>query len=190
MDREELLRAFPAHRGRLVASLARLVGPADAEDLAEETLLRAFGAVDGFRGDAALGTWLHRIGTNLALDLLRRRKADPVLPAEPGVEVPEAVTEASASDGLERRQMSDCVRDLLAQLPPSQRDVLVQADVLDYSGPEIARTAGISPGNAKIRLHRARRALQAALETHCEFHRREPGVLCCTPKAVEARVDE
>jgi DNA-directed RNA polymerase specialized sigma24 family protein len=71
MDREELLRRYPAHRGRLVASLARLVGVTDAEDLAEETLLRALAAVDRFRGEAALSTWLHRIGVNLAYDLLR-----------------------------------------------------------------------------------------------------------------------
>lgn len=178
MTGEELLRRFPEHRGRLVAALARLVGPADAEDLADETLLRALSAVDGFRGEAALATWLHRIGVNLAYDLLRRHGRE----AQEGGG--EAEHEAAADDGdpLEQRQMSDCVREVLATLPAPQRQLLVQADVLDRTAPEIARDAGITAGNAKIRLHRARRALQSALESRCEFHYRDGGVLCCAPK--------
>jgi RNA polymerase sigma-70 factor (ECF subfamily) len=183
MDREELLRRYPAHRGRLVASLARMVGATDAEDLAEETLLRALAAVEGFRGEAALGTWLHRIGVNLAHDLLRRRGRDPVLSAEQGVDVAEAVTEAPDDERLERQQMTQCVQELLTKLPPQQRQVLVQADMLDLTAAEIARDEDISAGNAKIRLHRARLALKEVMQTHCDFHHGEAGVLCCTPKA-------
>lgn len=176
-DREALLREFPRLRPRLVAALARIVGAADAEDLANETLLRALPAVEDFRGEAALGTWLHRIGLNLAYDLLRRRGREPFEP------VGEA-EEAAAVDGdpLERRQMSECVREVLATLPGPQRQLLVQADVLDRTAPEVARDAGITTGNAKIRLHRARRALKAALEQKCEFHYRDGGVLCCAPR--------
>lgn len=177
IDREALLGEFPRLRPRLVAALARLVGPADAEDLANETLLRALSALEGFRGEAALGTWLHRIGVNLAYDLLRRRGRESL---EAGGEAEE--TAAVDGDPIERRQMTDCVREVLATLPPQQRQLLVAADVLDRTAPEIARDARITTGNAKIRLHRARRALQAALETRCEFHYRDGGVLCCAPK--------
>jgi len=182
MDRDELLRLFPAHRGRLVASLARMVGSADAEDLAAETLLRALDAVDGFRGEAALGTWLHRIGMNLAHDLLRRRERSPVLAVEGDGDVPEAVAEAVDSGQFEQKQMSRCVQNLLVKLSPQQRHVLAQADMLDRTAPEIARDTGVTTGNVKIRLHRARRAMQAVLETHCDFDR-ESGVLCCVPKS-------
>jgi RNA polymerase sigma-70 factor (ECF subfamily) len=181
MERDDLLQQFPAQRKRLVASLSRLVGAADAEDLAEETLLRALAAVDSFRGEAALGTWLHRIGVNLAYDLLRRRGRDPVLAPEHGVEAAEAACENS-DEGLEKKQMSECVQDLLAKLPARQRQVLVQADVLDLTAAEIARDEGISAGNAKIRLHRARLALKQVVEAHCDLHHCEAGVLCCTPK--------
>lgn len=182
MDRDELLRAFPVHRPKLVANLARMVGPADAEDLAAETLLRALDAAEGFRGEAALGTWLHRIGVNLANDLLRRRERSPVVPVAGDGDLPDIVADASDSEPIEQRQMSACVRNLLATLPPAQRDVLTQADMLDRTALEIARDGGITPGNVKIRLHRARRAMQDVLETHCDFDR-DSGVLCCTPKA-------
>lgn len=155
MDREQLLQQFPARRRRLVATQARLVGAIDAEELAAETLLRALAAVEDFRGEAALGTWLHRIGINLAYDHLRRQGRDPVARLD---EVPEAGCEAFDDHGMEQRQMSRCVQAVLATLPAAQRQILVQADVLEQTAPEIARDAGISTGNAKIRLHRAREA--------------------------------
>ncbi len=181
MDQEELLRAFPDHRPRLVAALSRLVGPTQAEDLAQETLLLALSAVAGFRGEAALGTWLHRIAVNLAYDHLRRKGAIPIAPTDP-----ETATEIdaapSAEEAVDQRQMGRCVQELLAALPPQYRDVLFKADVLEHTAAEIASAAGISTGNAKTRLHRARRAMKAALETHCDFDHREAGVLCCSPK--------
>lgn len=182
MDRERLLALFPAERPRLVARLARLIGPVDAEDIANETLLKALAAVHDFRGDAAPGTWLHRIATNLAYDLLRRQGRD-ALRAEPEDRAAMEATPAPAeADPVERGQMSACVREVLATLPPAQRQMLVQADVLDQSAPEIAAQAGIATGNAKIRLHRARRALRAALERRCDFHHEDGGILCCVPK--------
>lgn len=183
MDRDTLLRCFPAERGRLVASLARVAGPTDAEDLANETLLRALDAVDEFRGEAALGTWLHLIGINLAYDLLRRRERSPVVAVAQIVDVPETVADTRNGDRLEQKQMTQCVQNLLAKLPPQQREVLMQADMLDQTAPEIARDAGVTTGNVKIRLHRARRAMQSALERHCDFDHGESGALCCTPKS-------
>jgi RNA polymerase sigma-70 factor, ECF subfamily len=177
MNRDELLRVFPAHRGRLVAALSRLVGPTEAEDIANETLLRAISSVAGFRGDAALGTWLHRIAVNLARDRLRRQVRD----VAPLPDVEEAVA-PTIPDPLEGAQMSRCVKKLLAALPAAHRQVLIEADILERTTVEIARDAGISVGNVKIRLHRARRAMKKALEANCEFHHREAGVLCCAPK--------
>lgn len=187
MDREQLLRGYPAERSRLRASLERLVGPTDAEDLANETLLRALSAVDTFRGEASLRTWLHRIGVNLAYDLLRSRSRNPVLAAEQGIDLPETADEASNGEQLEQRQMSQCVQNLLAKLPLQQRQLLAQADMFEQSVPQIARDAGITTGNAKIRLHRARRAIRAVLESHCDLERQGSGVLCCQPKAASAQ---
>ena len=182
MNREYLFHHFPAHRSRLVASLARLVGPTDAEDIANETLLRALSALDGFRGEAALGTWLNRIGINLACDFLRRKKRDPVALAVAENELPQAVVDDNQAEVLEQRQMSQCIQGVLTTLSDSERDLLVQADLHDRTAPEIARVIGITSGNTKIRLHRARRGAKALLEDLCDFHYRENGILCCTPK--------
>jgi len=183
MDREQLLNVFPEHRARLVTSLTRLVGTADAEDLANETLLRALDAVDEFRAEAALATWLYRIALNLAYDLLRRRERSPVLCAGHGADLPDVIADGADGQVLERQQMSCCVQNLLAKLPAPQRQVLTQADMLEQTAPEIARDSGVTTGNVKNRLHRARRAMQAVLETHCDFEHQEAGVLCCVPKA-------
>ena len=184
MDREELLRRYPAERARLLATLSRLVGPNDAEDLANDTLLRALASIDDFRGDAALSTWLHRIATHLAYDFLRKRNKSPVLSMDDDIEVPEAFDEAADAGKLEQRQMSECVQKLFAELPPQHREVLAKADMFDQTVPEIARDAGITTGNAKIRLHRARQAMKAALECHCDLEYQESGVFWCQPKAV------
>lgn len=178
MNREELMAQFPAHRSRLVSALTRLVGP-DAEDIANETLLRALDAIDGFQEQAALGTWLHRIATNLAYDHLRRLGRQPVEFMGHDA-LPDLAEEGP--DHHEQRQMSACVQQVLETLPDAQRQLLLQADVLELTAAEIAEESDISVGNAKIRLHRARRALEAELSSRCDFHRRDEGVLCCTPK--------
>lgn len=183
MDREELLQQYPDYRRRLVASLTRLVGRADAEDVANETLLRALDAVDGFRGGASLSTWLHRIGVNLAYDMLRRQTEGPILPPGCGLDVPEASIEDVASEAMERQQTAGCVQYLLSRLPPQQRQVLIRADILDQTALEIAQETGITQSNAKIRLHRARRALRAELEAHCDLYHWHDGTLCCAPRS-------
>jgi RNA polymerase sigma-70 factor (ECF subfamily) len=182
MTRDELFRRFPAERGRLIAQLARLVGRDEAEDLADETLLRASAQIDGFRGESALSTWLYRIGTNLAFDLLRRwQRLSPLSPEHEAAWL-ESPEENDQHTPIEQHQMSDCVRRLVATLPPPQREVLTLADMAGQSVPEIARDAGLTTGNVKIRLHRARKAMQHVLEQQCEFERAADGVCTCTPK--------
>ena len=186
LTRAELLRRFPELRAPLQHRLARLVGAADAEDLAGETLLRALEAVDGFRGQASLATWLHRIAANLAYDLLRQRSRSAGCDdRDAHSEADGKAADANADDAglaLQHAQMSRCMRDLLDRLPAPQRQLLFEADMLDRPLGEIAGRSGITTGNAKIRLHRARRAIRSALKAHCDFDRENSGTLCCVPK--------
>lgn len=181
---QQLLGELSEHRPRLVASLVPMVGHAEAEELANETLMRALAAMESFRGEAALGTWLQRIAINLAYDALRRRKHDPLAQALPEEALPDVAIDTADGAALERGQMSLCVQRVLAKLPARERDLLMQADVLDRTAPEMAAASGISTGNAKIRLHRARQAAKALLEEHCDFHHEDVGILCCTPKTM------
>lgn len=185
MTQDDLLRLYPACRKQLVASLSRLVGPTEAEDVADETLVRATKAIGDFREDAALSTWLHRIGMNLAYDLLRKQQRQPCVSVEDsahdgaGADIP---IEADDTEDIERRQMSQCVQELMGRLLPEQRYVLAQADMHDRKVAEIAKDEGITTGNAKIRLHRARRAMKSVLEKHCEVLQEADGVCRCVPR--------
>jgi RNA polymerase sigma-70 factor (ECF subfamily) len=106
-----------------------------------------------------------------------------VLPGTDAIAIPEAATEALGGEALEQRQTMTCIRNMLATLPPQQRDVLVHVDMFERTVPEMARDAGISLGNAKIRLHRARQAMKAAMEENCALYHGPDGQLLCTPKS-------
>jgi RNA polymerase sigma-70 factor (ECF subfamily) len=182
---EALLLHDERHRERLIAALARLVRREEAEELANETLIRALSSAESFRGEADAYTWLYRIALNLAYDLLRRQKRHPEVSMDEEIENLERVPAHGDPSALKKREMSQCVRNLLTTLPPEQHEVLIHADIHDATASEIARNTGVSTGNAKIRLHRARRAMKSILEKHCDLELEADGVCRCTPKAVQ-----
>ena len=79
--------------------------------------------------------------------------------------------------------MRECIRGVIAQLPDGHRTVLMLGELAGLTEHEIARTLGISRGNAKVRLHRARARLRTALQTRCDFYRNENNELACEPKS-------
>jgi len=148
------------HQDSLYALALRLVGPDLAADVAQEALLRAWRALPRFRGEAAFGTWLHRITVNTAWTLRRRARRHAVEPLEGDVEdrglPPERAGElAEIRAGLGRA---------VAALTPGQRAVVVLRDVYGWSNAETARELGITEVTAKVRLHRARLRLRSLLE--------------------------
>jgi RNA polymerase sigma-70 factor (ECF subfamily) len=150
---------------RLLGSAQRMLcDPLEAEEVVAQTLVRAHGALAGFRGAAALSTWAHRILCRLAADRLRvlarlRRRERP-LPAEEAAA--SAVTAAPASRvcGAERAAL---LRAAVDRLPPAQRlaIVLVAWEGLDLV--EAARVLDMRYATLKSNLHHARAALRAAL---------------------------
>jgi len=185
MKPDALLQHYGRHRVKLVAGLSRLVKREEAEELADEALTKALSSIERFRGEADIDTWLHRIAVNLAYDLLRRQKRHPEISLEEAIELPEHAFADAGQAPQEQREMSQCVRNLLTTLPPEQHEALIHADIHDLTAAEIARNTGVSTGNAKIRLHRARRAMKSLLETHCDLAVEADGVCRCTPKAAE-----
>ena len=176
------------YRASIYRYILRLVrDPERANDLTQETFLRVHQRLEGLRDPAALEAWLYRIATNICYDRLRqhehRRPALPLLAVgEP--EEPVVVDDASLRPDqlLEQSDMSDCVLRFLARLSHSQREVLLLHDLQGFTGPEIAEQLGISLHNVKIRLHRARTRLKAALSEGCDFTCNDRGVFVCEPK--------
>jgi RNA polymerase sigma-70 factor (ECF subfamily) len=146
----------------------------DARDVVQDAFLQAFRAIDGFREDARLSTWLHRIVVNAALMRLRgaSRRPEDLLPdalphfdetghhATPVLPLPDA-----AGDLLERAETRALVRGCVARLPEAYRAIIVLRDFEELSTAETATALGISENAAKIRLHRARQALATMLRT-------------------------
>jgi RNA polymerase sigma-70 factor (ECF subfamily) len=155
-----------------------------AEDLTQETFLRAYKSRDSLRADAAQTAWLYKIATHVCLDRLRQyaRRA----PKESEVDLEQAeIAEPdtpSLQQAIERDEMSLCVQRYLNRLSDSYRAVVLLHDMHGLGAPEIAKLLGESLSTVKIRLHRARLKLRAALEAGCAFSYDEGNVLTCESK--------
>lgn len=142
---------------------------ADAQDLAQEVFVKAYTGLKGFRLDADLGTWLHRITVNVWLNLRRRQKNSPAISLDDPVQTEEGeVTRTMAVldpagdpvEALEGKELREKVQKALLSLPEEFRTVLVLREIEDYSYDDIAEMMQCSLGTVKSRLNRARRALK------------------------------
>lgn len=145
------------HQQRAYAvARAVLLSHEDAEDAVQEGFLHAHRALSRFRPDQPFGAWLHRIISNAALDLARRRK----------VRDTDELVDTHASpfrDPAEANELHDRLRSALTQLPERQRSVLVLHDVEGYKHGEIGAMLGIPEGTARSDLHHARAAMRTIL---------------------------
>ena len=185
--------SLEAYRPRIVRHIRTLVrNSTDAEDLAQETLLRAHRHLDSLKEPAALGIWLYRIATHVSLDFLRQVSHRSEVPHRPTGE-DEDPDEESAADPeaprldqlVDQSQMSHCVQEFLEALPDSARMAILLHDLHGLTSVEVAHLLGCTPGSAKIRLHRARERLRAALQAGCDFSLDERGVLVCGRKPTQ-----
>jgi len=189
---------YDATHARVHGLLARMAGPQEADDLTQIVFAKAAAALPQFRGDAQASTWLYRIAANVASDWLRSRTAHEAKMTLPLREVSGGETgqpatavadpQPSPEQRLARKDMQDCIRDEIAQLPAGHRDVLMLGELGGLSDDEVAQTLEITRANAKVRLHRARAQLKAAIAARCEFYRTElscaPARPTCCPPAV------
>jgi len=133
---------------------------ADASDLAQDAFVRAYRALPGFKGDAALGTWLHRIAVNVGLNHVAKRKA-PVEPLETTEHVDAGAERPDAK--VMRAQRERAVRAAIARLPPKQRATLLLRVYRDLPHDEIARILGSSVGSVKANFFHALNNLRRLL---------------------------
>lgn len=154
---------YRRHAARVHGVVLRLAGwqHARAEDLVQDAFVRAWQALPGWRGDAAFGTWLHRLAVNVALMDLRARRSRPVLDGDDD----DALDALPAADGQGPALALDLER-AVASLPPRARAVLVLHDVEGWTHGEIAAALDMAEGSSKSQLHRARGLLRAKLGEH------------------------
>jgi RNA polymerase sigma-70 factor, ECF subfamily len=126
-----------------------------AEDLAQQTFINAFQAVDRFREEASMRTWLHRIAFREYVAW--RRKHRLFLPLE--------FLSAKVDQGFEAVESQEALLAALHQLPPAMREAFLLFEVQQLSIEEISEITGSSSGTIKSRLHHARHRLQGMLET-------------------------
>ncbi|MFI9764352.1 sigma-70 family RNA polymerase sigma factor [Streptomyces sp. NPDC051963] len=177
-DRDEFVRLTDPYRRELLAHCYRMLGSVDeAEDLVQETYLRAWRSYGGYEGRASLRTWLHRIATNTCLTALEGRTRRP-LPrglGEPS-QAPEEPLRAPVTDVPWLQPLPDSLVDpaivvaargslrlalvaALQNLPARQRTVLILRDVLAWRASEVAALLGTSTAAVKSTLQRARARL-------------------------------
>ena len=164
---------------RYIMSMVR--DTAEAEDLTQETFLRAHQRRDSLRDEGARTAWLYRIATHVCLDRLRQYARRSPKESEANldeIDVPEPDT-PSLQQTLERDEMSECVQGYLNRLSDSYRAAILLHDMHELTASEIAQLLGESLATVKIRLHRARRKLSLALGSGCEFSHDERDVLVC-----------
>jgi RNA polymerase sigma-70 factor (ECF subfamily) len=158
---EDLVRTY---QHRVFGVGWRMLGSrAEAEEIAQETFLRAHRALGEFRGEARLGTWLYAIASRLCLNRLAAGdRRHPRADEEALDRVPSSVTDAATA--LERTELQTALHEAIAALPEDRRIVVVLRDLEGLGYEEIAEVLGLELGTVRSRLHRARMELKAKLE--------------------------
>lgn len=164
------------YQRRVFALVFRMLGRREeAEDLAQEVFVQVFKAIDQFRGDSKLSTWIYRIAVNLCKNrakYLSRRHANDQDDVDAMADrLPFSAAKGVSVGGISRpdelvegMQLEVVVKRAIAQIEPEFREVLILRDVEDMSYEEIAEVTGLADGTVKSRIHRARAQLRTLVE--------------------------
>ncbi len=153
----ELVRRHAGPVGRFL--YASGAGSSDLDDLVQETLFRAFRALDSWRGESSFRSWLFTIGGNVLRDEFRKRKGRQMLPLEDR-DLPDRADPAADLAASEAEQR---VRDGLATLSRLQREVFLRRAHQGADYADIAAALGTSPGAARVHYHHAVKRLKELL---------------------------
>jgi RNA polymerase sigma-70 factor (ECF subfamily) len=137
-----------------------------ADDLTQETFLRAQRSIRTYRGEASRRTWLFSIALNVVRDQFRSLRRAPDSTALDSVE-PQASPEEGGARAVLESEMASCIGEYLLQLPRVQHDVLSLHDMAGLTHAEISTALGISVSNSRVLLHRGRAALREMLDRDC-----------------------
>jgi RNA polymerase sigma-70 factor (ECF subfamily) len=140
----------------------------DARDVCQDTFLRAYRALPGFKGQAKFSSWLYRIALNLCRDWIRKQRRTRTVPMPEGVDLVELASEQGPVESIEdlvaRRQMSDVVAQAMEQLPDEQRTAIILKEYHGLTFQEIAELQGCPLSTVKTRLYQGLSVLRRHLE--------------------------
>jgi RNA polymerase sigma-70 factor (ECF subfamily) len=140
----------------------------DARDVVQETFLRAFRALPGFKGQAKFSSWLYRIALNLCRDWIRRQKRTPVVAAPEGVDIVELAADQGPVESIEdlvaRKRLSAIVADAMRDLPDEQRTAIILKEYHGLTFQEIADLQGCPLSTVKTRLYQGLSVLRRQLD--------------------------
>ena len=148
----------------------------DARDVTQETFLRAFRALPGFKGDAKFSSWLYRIALNLCRDWMRRDRRAPIVAVPEGVDVQELAAAAdtqpaeTVEDLAARAELSGVVARAMKLLPPEQRTAIILKEYHGLTFQEIADLTNCPLSTAKTRLYQGLTLLRKHLAEQGTYH--------------------
>lgn len=189
-DRRAFEALFVPHVGTLRGLLRRMVGPdEEVEDLAQQSLLKAFESIESFRGDSKASTWLCAIGTRLAIDHLRARKrwraraqtifaAHCLENAEAGAAVGAALSQPDFEYDV-REHIGYCFTCVGRTLPPDEQAALILRDVLGLTNKEAADAMKLSRSVLRHKLTDARKKMNVVYEDLCALVNKEGACWQC-----------
>jgi RNA polymerase sigma-70 factor, ECF subfamily len=140
----------------------------DARDVAQETFLRAFRALKGFKGQAKFSSWLYRIALNLCRDWIRRERRAPVSQAPEGIDIIELAGEATPAESIEdmvaRHELGRAVGKAMSALPEEQRTAIILKEYHGLTFQEIAELLDCPLSTVKTRLYQGLTVLRKQLQ--------------------------
>jgi len=159
----------------------------DARDVCQETFLRAFRALPGFKRQAKFSSWIYRIALNLCRDWIRRQRRAPVMQMPEGVDPGELMAEQGPVESIEdlvgRRQLSEVVEETMALLPEEQRTAIILKEYHGMTFQEIADMQGCPLSTVKTRLYQGLTVLRRHLEKNGRLSSNVEGAM--TPRLVK-----
>jgi len=179
-NESEFQKIYDIFQPKILRYLTHFIGESDAEDLTQETFVKVHQALENFKDESQLSTWIYRIATNTALDRLRSPSFQRVaeIPLSENLDKSE-ISEKVICIGekkplieqqLIREEMNDCIRGYIEKLPQNYRIALILSEFEGLHNNEIAGILGVTLGTVKIRLHRAREMLKEELRNNCDSY--------------------
>jgi RNA polymerase sigma-70 factor (ECF subfamily) len=149
-------------------SLKMLKNTEDAEELAQDTFVKAFQSIRTYKGDAKFSTWLYRIAYNSAISFLRKRKMVIYSLDEQQLSDQDELNINNRLDGIDQEELAENLKKAMAALPEDDQVLVTLYYYEDQSVEDISKITGLTASNVKVKIHRARKKMYLFLKENLE----------------------